>query len=386
MKKISILGSTGSIGKQSLEVVESLPEKLEVFGLAAGNNLDILKEQVKKFKPSVISVKTSGLALEIQKEIKGPEILYGEEGLKQIAQNTENDMILVAVSGLNGLAPTISAIENGIDIALANKETLVSAGNIVMKKAREKNVKIIPVDSEHSAIYQCINTRDASKINKIILTASGGPFRNFSKEEIKNATVQTTLAHPKWDMGDKITVDSATLMNKGLEVIEAHWLFDINYKNIEVVIHPQSIVHGGVEFQDGSFIAQMGLPSMHIPIQYALTYPETFPGLKTSTLNLTQISKLEFELPDYSRFPALKLGYEVGEMGGTYPAAMNALNEEAVLAFLEKKIRITDIFKIIKTGIEHHKNVETPSLEEILNAHREAEAFAKNCLLKFARI
>lgn len=298
-RKISILGSTGSIGRQALEVVESLPDKFEVVGLAAGSNIELLKTQVEKFKPQVVSVKTEELAHKL-----GKDVLWGAEGLKTIAGNKHNDLVLMAVTGINGLEPTIAAIENGINIALANKETLVAAGNIVIKKALKNNVSIIPVDSEHSAIYQCINARDAANVRKIVLTASGGPFRTKSIKEIERATVSTTLSHPNWSMGDKITVDSATLMNKGLEVIEAHWLFGIDYKDIDVVIHPQSIMHGAVEFLDGSYIAQMGLPSMHIPIQYALTYPETHKGLKTNTLDLTEISKLEFEKPDFEKFHA----------------------------------------------------------------------------------
>lgn len=374
-RKISILGSTGSIGRQALEVIEALPGQFEVVGLAAGNNIELLKEQIKKFKPQMVSVKTQEAAREL-----GKDVLWGEEGLNTIAGNTANNMILMAVNGLNGLAPTITAIENGIDIALANKETLVSAGEIVTKAALKNNVKILPVDSEHSAIYQCINSRETAKVRKIILTASGGPFRTKTMQEIEQATVSSTLAHPKWSMGDKITVDSATLMNKGLEVIEAHWLFGIDYNDIQVVIHPQSIVHGAVEFLDGSYIAQMGLPSMHIPIQYAMTYPETIEGIKTGTLDLTEISKLEFEKPDFERFPCLKIAYEAGKKGGTYPAEMNALNEEAVYAFLNNKIRLTDIAKIVEKGLEQHNNIQNPTLEEILSVDQEARIFVREFL------
>jgi len=374
-KKISILGSTGSIGTQALEVIESLPGEFEVVGLAAGSNIELLKQQIDRFKPKMVSVKTEGLAREL-----GGNTLWGADGLNAIAGSTENDMVLMAVTGINGLEPTITAIDNGIDVALANKETLVAAGSIITAKAEEKQVSIIPVDSEHSAIYQCIKSREVSKARKIILTASGGPFRTKSTDEIHRATVETTLAHPKWSMGDKITVDSATLMNKGLEVIEAHWLFGLDYKDIQVVIHPQSIVHGAVEFTDGSYIAQMGLPSMHIPIQYALTYPETLPGLKTGTLDLTEVARLEFEKPDLEKFPCLKLAYEAGKKGGTYPAALNALNEEAVYAFLQGRIRLTDIPKIVARGLEQHPSIANPSLDEVLEVDRVSRAFVREFL------
>jgi len=365
-KTISILGSTGSIGKQALEVIDKLPGEFNIFALAAGQNIGLLKQQIAKYKPELVSVATKELAFKLSRETKDIEVLWGQAGLKQIAGNTRNDLVLISVTGLNGLEPTISAIENGVDVALANKETLVAAGNIVTKLALEKNVQIIPVDSEHSAIYQCKNGKTASNINKIILTASGGPFRTKSIEEIQNATVENTLNHPKWSMGDKITVDSATLMNKGLEVIEARWLFNVDYKDIEVVIHPQSIIHGAVEFLDGSVISQMGLPSMHIPIQYALTYPEILPGIKTRTFDFTQIAKLDFEKPDFNKFPCLELAYEAGKLGGTYPVVLNAVNEEAVYAFLHGKIKLTDIAKSVSKAMEQHKSVTDPSFDEIL--------------------
>ena len=374
-RTISILGSTGSIGTQAMEVIENLSGRFNIHGLSAGKNINLLKKQIKKFKPKVVSVSTKELACELYRDIKNIEILWGKEGLKKIAGNQSNDIVLIAVTGLNGLEPTISAIENRIDVALANKETLVSAGNIVTKLAKEYGVRIIPVDSEHSAIYQCIGTKDYSRIKKIILTASGGPFWTKSIEEISNATLKTTLAHPKWSMGNKITVDSATLMNKGLEVIEAHWLFGVDYDDIEIVIHPQSIVHSAVELLDGSVISQMGLPSMHIPIQFALTYPKTLKGIKTESLDLADIANLTFEKPDFDRFPALKLAYETGKKGGTYPAALNAINEEAVYAFLKEKIKLTDIVKIVSKGIEVHKNIISPSFEDILEADKVSRQF-----------
>ncbi|OGI00496.1 MAG: 1-deoxy-D-xylulose-5-phosphate reductoisomerase [Candidatus Melainabacteria bacterium GWF2_32_7] len=379
-KKISILGSTGSIGKQALEVVDCLQERFEIVGLAAGSNLEEFKKQITKYNPEFVSVKTAELALELKKDIKNKEILWGNDGLVEIAKNTQNDIILSAVTGLNGLFPVLAAVDKGIDIALANKETLVAAGNIVMNKAKEKNVKILPVDSEHSAIFQCLASRNFSNAKKLIITGSGGPFRNKSPEEIKYATLEETLAHPNWSMGDKITVDSATLMNKGLEVIEAHRLFGIDYKNIEVVIHPQSIVHSAVEFLDGSVIAQMGLPSMHIPIQYALTYPETFEGIKTGTMDFAQISKLEFEKPDLEKFPCLTLAYEAGIKDGTYPTVLNASNEEAVLAFLKGKIKLTEIYNIVYKALEQHNSIQNPELKDIIETDKETRIFTRKLI------
>ena len=379
-KRISILGSTGSIGRQALEVVDCLQDKFEIVGLAAGSNLEEFKKQISKYNPEFVSVKTQELAQELKKDIKNKEILWGNDGLVEIAKNTQNDIVLIAVTGLNGLFPVLVAIDNGIDIALANKETLVAAGNIVMKKAKEKKVKILPVDSEHSAIFQCMASRSFYDAKKLIITGSGGPFRNKSFEEIQNATVKETLAHPNWSMGDKITVDSATLMNKGLEVIEAHWLFGVDYKNIEVVIHPQSIVHSAVEFLDGSVIAQMGLPSMHIPIQYALSCPETFQGIKTGTLNFSQIGSLEFEAPDLEKFPCLNLAYDAGIKGGTYPTALNAANEEAVYSFLRKEIKLTEIYDIVYKTLEQHNNVQNPELDDIIQSDKEARIFAGKLL------
>ncbi|MDD3014216.1 MAG: 1-deoxy-D-xylulose-5-phosphate reductoisomerase [Candidatus Gastranaerophilales bacterium] len=382
LKQISILGSTGSIGKQALEVVDSLPDHFRIFGLAAGANIELLKEQVKKYKPEIISVKDEQVALELKKEIANVKILWGREGLTEIAGCGENNLVLIAVSGINGLFPTLAAINNKVDIALANKETLVSAGNIVMERARNNNVSILPVDSEHSAIHQCINNKDINQIKKLIVTGSGGPFREKIYSEIANATVKETLSHPRWSMGDKITVDSATLMNKGLEVIEAHWLFGIDYKDIEVVIHPQSIVHSAVEFKDGSVIAQLGIPSMHIPIQYALTYPDRYEGLETGSLSLTETARLDFEKPDLEKFPCLKLAYEAGIKGGTYPAVLNALNEEAVYAFLNGKIRLTEICKLVEKGLEVHTSIKNPNLDDIIHSDNWAREFAKEFLNK----
>ena len=351
-RKISILGSTGSIGRQALEVIDKLQDKFEIIALSAGSNIDLLNEQIRKYKPKYASA--SDLSL-----ISGAIPVT----LDEICSNKENDIILVAVSGRIGLKPTITAINNGIDIALANKETLVMAGDIVMPLAKSKGVNVIPVDSEHCAIHQCI--KDISQVDKLIITASGGPFLNKSIEDMKNATVEQALAHPRWNMGRKITVDSATLMNKGLEVIEAHHLFNMSYDKIEVVVHPQSIVHSAIEYVDGSVIAQLGLPSMHIPIQYAITYPERFEGIKSKSFSFSEIARLDFEEPDWSKFKALKIAYECGRAGGSMPVCMNAANEEAVFAFLSGNIKLFDIINIVERMISAHKTVKDPSIDEI---------------------
>lgn len=357
-KKITIIGSTGSIGTQALEVIEKISDKFEIIGLAAGSNVDLLNKQIEKFHPKTVCI---GKKAEIAD--KSVKVLFGDEGLEELCSNKENDIILVAVSGKIGLRPTISAIKNGINIALANKETLVMAGDIVTKLAKEYNVKILPVDSEHSAIHQCI--KDISQVSKLIITASGGPFLHKTVEDMKNATVEQTLKHPRWNMGRKITVDSATLMNKGLEVIEAHHLFGFDYDDIEVVVHPQSIVHSAVEYADGSVIAQLGLPSMHIPIQYAITYPNRIEGIKSKSFSFAEIAHLDFEKPDFEKFPTVKLAYQAGKEGGSATICLNAANEEAVFAFLENKIKLFDIYAITEKMYNAHNIVKNPSIDEI---------------------
>lgn len=357
-KKITIIGSTGSIGTQALEVIEKISDQFEIIGLAAGSNVDLLNKQIEKFHPKTVCI---GKKAEIND--KSVKVLYGDEGLEELCSNKENDIILVAVSGKIGLRPTISAIKNGINIALANKETLVMAGDIVTKLAKEHNVKLLPVDSEHSAIHQCI--KDISQVSKLIITASGGPFLHKTVEDMKNATVEQTLKHPRWNMGRKITVDSATLMNKGLEVIEAHHLFGFDYDNIEVVVHPQSIVHSAVEYADGSVIAQLGLPSMHIPIQYAITYPNRIEGIKSKSFSFAEIAHLDFEKPDFEKFPTVKLAYQAGKEGGSATICLNAANEEAVFAFLDNKIKLFDIYAITEKMYNAHNIVKNPSIDEI---------------------
>lgn len=367
MKKVAILGSTGSIGTQALEVVSRIKDKIEVVSLGAGKNIELIKEQIKTFKPRKVSVFSEADAQKLAQIFPETEFFHGDEGLEKLAADDEVDIVLVAVSGKIGLKPTIAAIKKGKDIALANKETLVMAGDIVMPLAREYGVKILPVDSEHSAIFQCLNTNSPdNKPYKLIITASGGPFKDKPAEEIQNATAKDALNHPRWNMGRKITVDSATLMNKGLEVIEAHHLFNMDYDDIKVVVHPQSVVHSAIEHKDGSVIAQMGIPSMHIPIQYALTYPERVKGVETESFDLIKIGQLTFEAPDFEKFPALKLAFEAGKKGKTFPTVLNAANEEAVMAFLDGKIKITDIISIVDTLLKQHKPIENASLEQIL--------------------
>lgn len=365
-RKISIIGSTGSIGRQALEVIEKLQDKFEIIALTGGANVELLREQALKFKPKYVCVGNSkGEKL----DIAGVKTLYGQEGLEEICSNKENDIILVSVSGKVGLRPTLIAIDNGIDIALANKETLVMAGDIVMPRAKEKGVNIIPVDSEHCAIHQCI--KDIFQVDKLIITASGGPFLHKTIDDMKNATVAQALNHPRWSMGKKITVDSATLMNKGLEIIEAHHLFNMPYEKIDVVVHPQSIVHSAIEYVDGSVIAQLGLPSMHIPIQYAITYPERFEGIKSKSFSFADIARLDFEKPDFEKFPSVKMAYEAGKIGGSATVCMNAANEEAVFAFLEDKIKLYEIYQITSKMMEQHRLVKTPSIDEIFEIDKE---------------
>lgn len=373
--KISILGSTGSIGRQAIEVIQKMPGFFEVVSLTGGANLDVLRSQIKLVNPKNVCVKSGQDALALKKEFPKINVLHGDEGLVEIAGDKTNERILVSVSGKTGLKPTLAAIENNIEVALANKETLVMAGDIVMKRAKEKNVKILPVDSEHGAIHQCLSNRD--EVEKLIITASGGPFRNKTIDDIKNATVEETLHHPRWNMGKKITIDSATLMNKGLEVIEAHHLFNMPYEKIQVVVHPQSIVHSAVEYVDGSVIAQLGFPSMHIPIQYTLTYPHRFEGIETRSFDFVKAGRLDFDAPDLEKFPCLKLAFEAGKQGGTLPVVMNAANEEAVYLFLDKKISLWQIYEITKKMMDSHTNILNPSLEQILETDMIIRDFVK---------
>lgn len=374
-RRIIILGSTGSIGTQALEVIGKLKNKFEIVGLAGGNNTDLLLEQVKKFRPKHVSSATYDRRLR-----EYATYLYDLNELCSLAGET--DIILVAVSGRTGLRPTLTAIENGIDVALANKETLVMAGDIVMAKARKKGVNIIPVDSEHSAIHQCI--KNPAHVRKLIITASGGPFLHKTAEDMRLATIEETLNHPRWKMGKKITVDSATLMNKGLEIIEAHHLFNIDYDNIEVVIHPQCYVHSAVEYIDGSVIAQLGVPSMHIPIQYAISYPERFAGLKSESFSFTDIARLDFEKPDFEKFPSLNFAYEAGKKGGNATTILNAINEEAVFAFLNGKLKLTGIYNIIEKLAPKCDFIQSPTLDDIIESDKQARELTRNRIKYYA--
>ncbi len=370
-KRIVILGSTGSIGRQALEVVDGRPESFQVVGLAAGRNIGLLEEQVRKYKPVYAAVAEAAGAARLRQRVRDlpglKTVLEGGEGLKEMAAAEGYDLLLAAIMGFSGLLPTLEAIKGGKTIALANKETLVAAGEIVMPLVREKGVGLIPVDSEHSAIFQCLQGENGAAVKKLIITASGGPFLGCSPEDLKGVGPGEALKHPRWQMGQKITIDSATLMNKGLEVMEARWLFDVGYDRIEVLVHPESIVHSLVEFVDGSTLAQLGLPDMKVPIQYAFSYPERW-GREDEALNLAELGALHFGRPDGETFPCLPLAYEAGRKGGTMPAVLNAANEVAVEAFLQKKVEFALIPHIIEQVMSRHKPVMGPALEDILNA------------------
>lgn len=375
MKKIAILGSTGSIGSQALEVLDKIENKaeFEISALACNSNLEKFIPQIKKFHPKRVYIKDFEAYKKLKSEFNNIEILSGDDGLIDIA-TAETDILLTATTGTVALKPTLCAIEKGIDIALANKETLVMAGDIVMKNAKEKKVKILPVDSEHSAILQSSNG-NFSNINNILITASGGPFLNKTIDKIYRATAKEALNHPNWSMGKKITIDSATLMNKGLEVIEAHHLFNMSYDKIKVVVHPESIIHSAVETVDGSVLAQLGNPSMHIPIQYALTYPNRVRGIKTESFSFFD-KKLTFFPPDFEKFPCLKMAYEAGKKGGIYPCVLNAANEVSVYKFLKGEITIKEIIKTVEKALLNAPKINAPSLNDIFEADNWTRKFS----------
>ena len=368
---ISLLGSTGSVGRQTLEVADLLG--LRVAALSAGTNIELLEAQARKYRPGLVAVYDNAAARDLKPRLGDMTIrvVSGPEGLVEAATAREADTVVTAVVGTVGLAPTLHAIDAGKRIALANKETLVCAGDIVMRRARERGVEIIPVDSEHSAIFQCLDGNAARSFRKILLTASGGPFRGKSAEDLKSITLRDALNHPNWSMGKKITVDSATLMNKGLEFIEAMHLYGATPDQIEILVHPQSIVHSMVEFDDSAILAQLSVPDMRLPIQYALTYPRRAPSL-TAALDLKKIGALTFEAPDYAVFPCLGLALETAGIRGTACAVMNAANEAAVSLFLMEKIRFTDISECVRSALDRIKNIAVPSLSDILAADREA--------------
>ena len=376
MRKIVLLGSTGSIGTQTLDVVRNNSSELKVVGLAANSRVTEVEKQVREFKPAYVCMYEEAAARDLQERISdtGIKVLSGMEGLLEIVAVPEADTVLTAVVGMIGIQPTIRAIEAGKDIALANKETLVCAGHIIMPLAREKNVSILPVDSEHSAIFQSLNGEPRDKAEKILLTASGGPFRGKTRKELENMTAADALKHPNWDMGPKVTIDSSSLVNKGLEVMEARWLFDVGLDDIQVVVHPQSIVHSAVQFVDGAVIAQLGVPDMKLPIQYALFYPDRRP-MAEKRLDLFELHSLTFEKPDTDTFRGLKLAFDSAREGGSMPTVFNAANEMAVKRFLKGDIRYLEIYDMIEEAMEHHVRVDNPDVEAILSAEDETYRF-----------
>ena len=375
-KRVVILGATGSIGESALKVARDIPERMEIVGLAANSNAQKLAAAANEIRPESICL-VDEAKIDILREalVYKPRIFSGEIGLREIACLPDADMVLVAIVGTAGLRPALAAIEAGKDLAVASKEILVMAGEIVMRKARDRGIHILPVDSEHNAIFQCLDGR-SSEVRRIILTASGGPFRETSREDFDSITVEQALKHPTWNMGQKITIDSATLFNKGLEMIEAHWLFGVEMERVEVVIHPQSIVHSMVEFADGSTLAQLSYSDMCFPIQYAVTWPDRVPNT-LPPLDFSKLSKLEFFAPRYDDFPALKLARRAGEAGGTLPAIMNAANEVAVAAFLDRKVTFPSIWQIVEEVMNQHASVAHPDLDAILQADQWAREQAQ---------
>jgi 1-deoxy-D-xylulose-5-phosphate reductoisomerase len=370
MKNISILGSTGSIGVNTLDIVARNPTRFKAVALAAGRNLSLLKRQIDKFRPEIVSViddEHAGKLREILRHSAVPKILSGDNGYREVASWKKANMVVSAMSGAAGLLPTIEAIDAGKDIALANKETMVMAGELVIARAASRGVNIIPVDSEHSAIFQCLKGHNRKEVKRLILTASGGPFLTLPLEKFASISLDDALQHPNWEMGRKITIDSASMINKGLEVIEARWLFDMDIDKIDVCVHPQSVVHSMVEYVDGSVIAQMGVPDMRGPISYALSYPERLRGA-VKTLDLCSLGALEFISPDTGKFPALELAYAAAGKGGSAPAVLNASNEVAVEAFIKGKIRFVDIVSIVKEVLDSHRTKEINRIEDVLDA------------------
>jgi 1-deoxy-D-xylulose-5-phosphate reductoisomerase len=378
MKRLAILGSTGSIGQSTLSVVAEHPEEFHVVGLAAGQNVELLAEQIRRFRPALVSVQDENAARRLKASVNGPgapEILSGPAGARAVAAADDADLVLSAMVGAVGLEPTLAAIEAGKIVALANKETLVAAGPLVMERVKAKGVALIPVDSEHSAIFQALQGQRREDIKKLWLTASGGPFRSWSLAQLAQVTPEQALKHPNWNMGAKITIDSATMMNKALEVIEASVLFGLPVSQVEVYIHPQSIIHSLVEFVDGSWLAQLGLPDMRVPIAYALTYPRRLP-MNSEPLDLGRVAQLTFERPDFTRFPSLRLGYEAAAAGGTMPAVLNAANEVAAAAFLEKRLTFLGIPRVVEETMAAHRQAPITSLEQVLAVNQWAREHA----------
>lgn len=384
MKGICLLGATGSIGTQTLDIIRSNRDQFKLVAIAVGKNLELTREIINEFHPKLVSVQNQADQAILQREFKGiSKILSGDEGLIEVAVHPDANVFVNAILGSVGLVPTLNAIEAGKTIALANKETLVTAGHIVMARARDRKVPVLPVDSEHSAIFQCLQGEQQKNIERLIITASGGSFRDKTREELVNVTVEDALHHPNWSMGAKITIDSATMMNKGLEVIEAHWLFDQPYDKIDVLLHRESTVHSMVEFHDGSIIAQLGTPDMRIPIQYALTYPGRTPT-NAAHLDLTEVGTLHFQKMDFNRYRCLRFAYEAGRRGGTLPVVLNAANEVCVQAFLNGQIKFLEIEDLIEWALENHVPTANPDLDTILSVDQETrEIVTKRLVSRF---
>ena len=388
-RRIALLGSTGSIGRQTLDIVRCFPAQFQVVALAARSNVELLAQQAQEFHPEFVACFADTPEIERAARAALPGVLLGEQGLLAVATHPDVDIVVAATSGLMGLHPTLAAIRAGKTIALANKETLVMAGHLVMQAAREQGVSMLPVDSEHSAIWQCLRGEKASEVRRLILTASGGPFRKATPEEVRSVTVEQALAHPTWHMGPKITIDSATLMNKGLEVIEAHWLFDIPYERIEVVVQPESIIHSMVEFVDGSIKMQASLPSMHLPIQHALSYPARLGTAETGLvreLRWPEVARLNFEELDVERFPCFKLARQAAQYGGTYPSVLVGADEEAVALFRAGQISFTGIAQLIEAVLERHQPIAMPDIPAILETTAWARKTARELYATLARV
>lgn len=377
MRKIAILGSTGSIGTQTLDIVRKESD-LQVTAMAAGSNVELMEQQVREFRPKLVAMWTEEAAGDLRGRLKDlpVRVTYGMDGLLEVAVHKETQVLVTAIVGMIGIRPTIAAIEHGKDIALANKETLVTAGHIIMPLAARKGVSILPVDSEHSAIFQSMHGENRARVEKILLTASGGPFRGKKREELMSMTVEDALNHPNWSMGKKVTIDSASLVNKGLEVMEAKWLFDVELDQIQVVVHPQSIIHSAVQYVDGGIMAQLGVPDMKLPIQYALFYPDRRP-MDTKRVDLFSLRQLTFEEPDTNTFRGLELAYRAARRGGTLPTVFNAANEMAVALFLQRKITFLQIPELIESSMENHQVTDAPSVEKILETETETYDYIK---------
>ncbi|MBC2315770.1 1-deoxy-D-xylulose-5-phosphate reductoisomerase [Listeria booriae] len=380
MRKINLLGATGSVGSQTLEIVREHPELFQVVALSFGRNMKLGTAVIEEFKPELVSVELRRDYEKLKLEFPNLKVYYGTMGLQEVATYAHGDILINAVMGSVGLQPTLDAIAAGKEIAIANKETLVTAGHLVMRAAKEKGVRIVPVDSEHSAIYQCLQGENPANISKLIVTASGGSFRDRTREQLRNVTVAEALTHPNWSMGNKITIDSATMFNKGLEVIEAHWLFNLDYDDIEVVVHRESVIHSMVAFKDGSHIAQLGLPDMRVPIQYALTHPERASISFNKPFDITEFGALHFDKMDFHRFPALKLAYTAGKIGGTMPSVLNAANEIAVAGFLNGQVAFQDIEALVENAMNRHETIANPDLETIFQVDQETRAYVKTLL------